>query len=136
MKALRASLRDNQIATTFVAFICAFLMLQGMLSGFTRSAMAGSEYENVFGVICSTAGAVHLQANEDDHKTPSKSSDCPCVSLCRLASSALQVALTPTHASFQEPIRSTSLVRYSVISAASSPQSSFYSEARAPPPIS
>ncbi|MFS2327570.1 DUF2946 family protein [Brucella sp. H1_1004] len=133
MRVLRHSLRDNQIATTFIAIICAFLMLQGMLSGFSRSAMADTEYENIFGVICSTDGAGHAFTQGDDGQSPQKMNDCPCASLCRLASGTLQALLTPDFIPVvQKPLMS-SRVRYSFKTITAEISENYHSEARAPP---
>lgn len=136
MKAIRQSLRDNIVATTFVALICAFLMLQGMLAGFTRSAMASSSDENMFGVICSSSGASHVDGQTDDGSSNSKMGDCPCANLCRVAANTLPAVPVLGADPIVQPSLDWKAVGYSIkpLQRASNP--ALHSEARAPPAIS
>jgi hypothetical protein len=83
MKTMRLILRDRISATAMALLFAYLLLLQGLLSGTSQGALAGASIDPLH-EICFSSGSV---GRTTDKESPAKkASDCPCGTLCRLAS--------------------------------------------------
>ncbi|WP_160007180.1 DUF2946 domain-containing protein [Rhizobium sp. 18055] len=96
MGMIRTILRDRVSTSAITLLVACLLMIQGLLSGQAQGAMAVMAVDPLHS-ICSTAGEISAaQAESDDHSHGSshgKAADCPCGTLCRLASHAMPAIL-------------------------------------------
>ncbi|EPE99987.1 hypothetical protein RGCCGE502_01841 [Rhizobium grahamii CCGE 502] len=89
---MRSILRDRVSASAVALLVACLLLIQGLLSGTAQGAMAASAVDP-FAIICSSSG--HSSINEAGHgNLPAKKApECPCGTLCRLASTAMPAIL-------------------------------------------
>jgi hypothetical protein len=96
MGMIRSVLRDRVSASAIALLVACLLMIQGLLSGQAQGAMAAISVDPLQ-AICSIMGEVSLQqVDKDDASHGSshgKAADCPCCTLCRLASFAMPAIL-------------------------------------------
>ncbi|WP_019279610.1 DUF2946 domain-containing protein [Rhizobium grahamii] len=92
MGTMRSILRDRVSASAVALLVACLLLIQGLLSGTAQGAMAASAVDP-FAIICSSSG--HSSINEAGHgNLPAKKApECPCGTLCRLASTAMPAIL-------------------------------------------
>lgn len=92
MGTMRSILRDRGSASAVALLFACLLLIQGLLSGTAQGAMAASAADP-FTVICSSDG--HGSVNDAGHgNLPAKKApECPCGTLCRLASAAMPAIL-------------------------------------------
>ncbi|MEZ2128858.1 MULTISPECIES: DUF2946 family protein [unclassified Sinorhizobium] len=91
MKIMRLLLRDRVSAGAIAVLVAYLLLLQGALSGMAQATVAASAVDSLH-VLCSSSGIAADPANNDG--APAKKAlDCPCGTLCRLASTAMPAIL-------------------------------------------
>jgi hypothetical protein len=97
---IRTVLRDRVSTSAITLLVACLLMIQGLLSGQAQGAMAAMPVDPLQS-ICSTAGEISVtQAESGDPSHGSshgKAADCPCCTLCRLASHAAPAILGADH---------------------------------------
>ncbi|ACP22068.1 hypothetical protein NGR_b06100 (plasmid) [Sinorhizobium fredii NGR234] len=90
MITMRGIVGDRITATAIALLFAYLLLLQGLLSGTSQGAMAAAAVDPLH-EICFSSGSIG-QARDDG--TPAKkSSNCPCGTLCRLASTDMPAIL-------------------------------------------
>jgi hypothetical protein len=92
MKTLRRILSDRMSATAIAVLAAYLLLLQGLIGGMAQGAMAASAVDPLH-VICSSSGAAVADLPADGNGPAKKAADCPCCTLCRLASMAMPAVL-------------------------------------------
>lgn len=90
MNSMRRMLRDKISVTAIVTLFAYLLLLQGLLSGTSQGAMAAAAVDPLH-EICFSSGAVGQATN--DENPAKKALDCPCGTLCRLASTDMPAIL-------------------------------------------
>jgi hypothetical protein len=90
MKTMRRLLRDRISATAIALLFAYLLLLQGLLSGTSQGAMAAAAVDPLH-EICFSSGSIGQAP--DDSIPAEKSTECPCGTLCRLASTDLPAIL-------------------------------------------
>lgn len=82
-------MRDNPVSTALVGLIIAFMVLQAMVTGLSRSAMAGN-WSIEAAIICSSGHEAGFDQTSPDPTFPDKlPADHLCASLCHLAGHGL-----------------------------------------------
>ncbi len=92
MQHMRHLLKDRLSAGAFALLIAWLLVLQSLLGALAQGVMAASAADP-FHVICTTDGAAALQLEEQDGQPQKKAPECPCASLCQIASGAVPAIL-------------------------------------------
>lgn len=93
MKAMRQMLGDRMLATALAVVLAYLLAFQGFTGSLARASMAFAAQAPLH-VLCGSDGVI--QAGAPQNNDPLKrSADCPCASLCRLASSVAPAILPP-----------------------------------------
>jgi hypothetical protein len=95
MKIMRLLLRDRVSAGAIAVLVAYLLLLQGVLSGMAQATMIASMAASAVDplhVLCSSSGTAADPANNDGAPAR-KAPDCPCGTLCRLASTAMPAIL-------------------------------------------
>lgn len=126
-------MRDSIAATTFVALIAGLLMLQGMLSAYAQTAMIGDTGADGFGIICSSSDITHVASGSDDRGNLPKMADCPCATLCRLASADIAAIIGPVFDPMQPAAGLWVAVDYQLQPMSPRPSRGLIAEPRAPP---
>lgn len=99
MKIMRLLLRDRITAGAIAVLVAYLLLLQGALSGMAQGTMTATMQASMTAsavdplhALCSSSGIAADPANNDG--APAKKAlDCPCGTLCRLASTAMPAIL-------------------------------------------
>lgn len=87
---MRLILRDKISATAIALLVAYLLLLQGLLSGMSRGAIAAAAVDPLH-EICFSSESV---GQSPDGGIPAKkSAECPCGTLCRLASADMPAIL-------------------------------------------
>lgn len=90
MTTMRRILRDRLSAAAIMLLFAQLLLLQGLLAGASQGAMAAASVDPLH-EICFSSGAIGQVPND---RIPAKSSnECPCGTLCRLASTDMPAIL-------------------------------------------
>lgn len=90
MSTMRRILRDRISAAAIMLLFAQLLLLQGLLAGASQGAMAAASVDQLH-EICFSSGAIGQAPNDS---IPAKSSnECPCGTLCRLASTDVPAIL-------------------------------------------
>lgn len=92
MKFMGQLSRDRVSARAIALLISYFLVLQGLLGALAQSAMAASLLDPLH-VICTSSGASILDTKGQGDLPQKNAPDCPCASLCRLASGSTPAVL-------------------------------------------
>ncbi|MBW9112337.1 DUF2946 family protein [Rhizobium cauense] len=93
MGTIRSFLRDRVSASAVALLVACLLLIQGLLSGTAQGAMAASAADP-FAIICSSGGHGAAVDNTGHGNLPAKKApECPCGTLCRLASAAMPAIL-------------------------------------------
>jgi hypothetical protein len=106
---MRSILRDRVSTSAVALLVACLLLIQGLLSGTAQGAMAASATDP-FAIICSSG---HDSGDDAGHgNLPAKKMpDCPCGTLCRLASTAMPAILggqvAPLHVAVETAIDTT-----------------------------
>ncbi|WP_085025887.1 hypothetical protein [Ensifer aridi] len=90
MKTMRLILRDRISATAIALLFAYLLLLQGLLSGTSQGAVAAAAVDPLH-EICFSSGSVGQ--SPDDRIPVKKTAECPCGTLCRLASTDMPAIL-------------------------------------------
>lgn len=88
MSRIRRLLRDRGTASAIALLIGCLLLVQGLLSGTAQGAMAASAVDP-FQIICSAAADGSIGEVGHGGAPVKKLPECPCGTLCRLASAAM-----------------------------------------------
>jgi len=91
MKAIRQILSDRILATALAVVLAYLLMFQGFTGNLARASTAVAAQDPLH-VLCGSTGIVNADPAGTDNPLK-RSTDCPCASLCRLASSIAPVIL-------------------------------------------
>ncbi|PRD41896.1 hypothetical protein C5748_19670 [Phyllobacterium phragmitis] len=132
MKTMRLVLRDRVSATAIAVLIAYFFVLQGLIGGMAQGAMAASAVDPLH-VICSSSGAATIDLPADQHDPTKTVVDCPCCTLCSLASMAMPVILDGAGAFNHVAARSNTVVPRASEIVSSLPLRRLIAEPRAPP---
>lgn len=92
MKAMREILGDRMLATALAVVLAYLLAFQGFTGSLARAATAITA-QDPFHVLCGSNGIIEKSSADTDDPLK-RSADCPCASLCRLASSVAPVILS------------------------------------------
>lgn len=91
MRAIRQILYDKVLATALTVVLAYVLVLQGLTGGYARASML-EPAQSAYHVICASSGTVDIKSADSDAPL-SKSVECSCAMLCRLANSTTPTAL-------------------------------------------
>jgi hypothetical protein len=91
MKAMRQILSDRMLATVLAVVFAYLLAFQGFTGNMARASTAVAA-QDPFHVMCGASGLFDAGPSGTDRPLK-KSVDCPCATLCRLASSAAPAIL-------------------------------------------
>lgn len=94
MKALRQILSDRMLATVLAVVFAYLLAFQGFAGNMARASTAAFAQDPLH-VMCGASGVFNADRPGTDDPLK-KSADCPCATLCRLASSVVPAILVPT----------------------------------------
>lgn len=92
MRIMRLLLRDRVSAGAIAVLVAYLLLLQGALSGMAQGTMQGTMAASAVDplhAICSSSGTTSIDPASNDGAPAKKAPDCPCGTLCRLASTAM-----------------------------------------------
>jgi len=87
MKTMRRILRDRVSAGAIALLVTYLLLVQSVLAGLAQGAMAAATTDAAI-VICSSHGAVTINAAGSNAPPPDQSLHCPCATLCQLTATA------------------------------------------------
>jgi hypothetical protein len=136
---IRTILRDRVSTSAITLLVASLLMIQGLLSGQAQGAMSAMAVDPLHS-ICSTAGEISAaQAESDDHSHGSshgKAADCPCCTLCRLASHAMPAILGANDSVAYAAAEAATTIAAAVETSITPPLRGRIAQPRAPPSIS
>ncbi len=89
---MRQILSDRMLATALAVALAYLLAFQGFTGNLVRASTAIVAQEPLH-VLCGSNGIFETDSSTTDHPLK-RSADCPCASLCRLASSVAPVILS------------------------------------------
>jgi hypothetical protein len=92
MKSMRRLMRDRVSAGAVAVLIAYLCVIQAAFTGFANGAMAASAGDPLR-IICSQMGALSVVPGDEGQAPAKASHDCPCATLCRLASAAIPAIL-------------------------------------------
>ncbi len=92
MGTMRSILRDRVSASAVALLVACLFLIQGLLSGTAQGAMAASAVDP-FAIICSSSGHGPIDDAGHGNLPAKKAPECPCGTLCRLASAAMPAVL-------------------------------------------
>ena len=96
MMMMRRILEDRVSATAIAVLAVYLLLLQGLIGGMSRSAMAASAVDPLRALCISTDVAATDSASKSNDPEK-RAADCPCASLCRLAGTASPALIPDVH---------------------------------------
>jgi hypothetical protein len=86
---MRQLSRDRVSASAIALLVSSLLLLQGLVGAMAQGAMAAAAADPLH-VICTSSGAAVLDPDPAGGSPQRKKApDCPCASLCRIASGAM-----------------------------------------------
>jgi hypothetical protein len=139
MGMIRTVLRDRVSTGAITLLVACLLMIQGLLAGQAQGAMAGMATDPLQS-ICSMSGEISAaQAENDDPSHGSshgKGADCPCCTLCRLASFAMPAILGADAVVAYSAVETVATISFVVEPAVGSPRRGLIAQPRAPPSVS
>ena len=92
MGTMRSILRDRVSASAVALLVACLLLIQGLLSGTAQGSMVASTVDP-FAIICSSSGHDSIDDAGHGNFPAKKAPECPCGTLCRLASAAMPAVL-------------------------------------------
>ncbi|CAN7566653.1 hypothetical protein [Rhizobium sp. LjRoot258] len=92
MGTMRSILRDQLSASAVALLVACLLLMQGLLTGTAQGAMAASAVDP-FEIICSSSGHGSVDDAGHGNLPAKKAPECPCGTLCRLASASTPAIL-------------------------------------------
>lgn len=125
-------LRDRHSVGGFAGLIAILLLLQGLLAGMAQGAMAAAAVDPLH-VICSVEGAVPVDGGDTPLR---KAADCPCGTLCQLASAFAPVLPGDQPGLILAEPREAGRLAFSPTSPSHASLRGLIAEARAPPTTS
>ncbi len=132
MKLIRHLLKDRLSVGAIAALIGYVLLLQGLVAGFSQGAMAASALDPLH-VICASDGTISTAAKEPGGSPVDKAFNCPCATLCQLASTAAPAVLGSLVAFPYAAPKDTKAVRPEPLGSFQPAFRGLLAEARAPP---
>jgi hypothetical protein len=93
MKAMRQILSDRMLATVLAVVFSYLLAFQGFTGNMARASMVIA-VEDPFHIVCSASAGVEAGTSGSDNPRH-KGTECPCATLCRMASSGAFAVLAP-----------------------------------------
>lgn len=134
MKAMRQILSDRMLATALAVVLAYLLAFQGFAGNLANASTAMTAQDELH-VLCGSAGIVNAdQAGLDNPLN--KATDCPCASLCRLASSIAPVILTAGVLLLQLTAPASENIIFSSLDRPAPARRGLLPDARGPPSIS
>ncbi len=134
MIAIRQILSDRILATAFAVVLAYLLAFQGFTGNLANASTAIAAQDPLH-VLCGSAGIVEADPAGADN--PSKrATDCPCASLCRLASSIAPVILTPGVLLLQFSVFTSEHIDFPRLETPAPTRRGILADARGPPVIS
>ena len=88
---MRSILRDRVSASAVALLVACLFLIQGLLSGTVQGSMASAV--DPFAIICSSSGHGSIDDAGHGNLPAKKAPECPCGTLCRLASAAMPAVL-------------------------------------------
>jgi hypothetical protein len=131
---MRQLLRDRVSVGAIAALIGCMLLFQGLFAGFSQGAMAAAAADPLH-VICASDGTIST-ATKEPGAPADKAFNCPCATLCQLASSAMPAVAGALVAFAYTAPKDTKVVRIDPNDVFRPLLRSFLAEARAPPILS
>lgn len=92
MESIRRLMRDKVSAGAIAVLVAYLFLIQAAMAGFASGAMAASAGDPLR-VICSQMGALSVAPGGEEGAPAKAAHDCPCATLCRLATAALPAIL-------------------------------------------
>ncbi|MCS3738445.1 hypothetical protein FHX16_000388 [Rhizobium sp. BK661] len=92
MGTMRRILRDRVSVSAVALLFACLLLIQGLLTGTAQGSMAASAVDP-FAIICSSSGHGSVDDAGHGNLPAKKMPECPCGTLCRLASTAMPAIL-------------------------------------------
>ncbi len=134
MKAMRQILSDRMLATALAVALAYLLAFQGFTGNIARASTSVA-VEDQLHVMCGASGVFDAAPMGADSPF-GKSVECPCATLCRLASTVANAILTPGILLAPSSIRASEHITFRNLSAPTPPRRDMLPDARGPPSMS
>jgi hypothetical protein len=134
MKAMRQILSDRMLATVLAVVFSYLLVFQGFTGNMARASMAIA-VEDPFHIVCSASGDVAADTSGSDSPRH-KGTECPCATLCRMASPGASAVLAPVFLSTPLSRATSTDIVFPSLAAPEPARRGILADARGPPLLS